>query len=443
MENKNISILGAGLVGALASIYFAKRGFKVDVFEKRPDFRITNSYGGRSINLALSDRGWLALEQVGIAENIKKISIPMYGRMVHYQDGQTQLQKYGLEGQAIYSVSRGLLNTELITLADSNDLVKFHFNEKCEHIDLHTNELSFVNSTTNRNSTINPDLVLGADGAFSVLRSAMQKTDRFDYHQWYLPHGYKELTIPAKNGEYQLEPNALHIWPRGQFMLIALPNLDGSFTCTLFLPYEGTVSFANLHSTENIIQFFKDNFLDAFELMPQLLEEFEHNPVSSLVNISCYPWVHNRAFLIGDAAHSIVPFYGQGMNAGFEDCRILNDMMDNYNSWEDILENFQKSRKPNADAIAELARRNFVEMSELVANKRFQLRKKIEGRMNTLYPDQWIPLYTMVTFSPHISYSQALHKGLKEDAIMEKILNIPGIEENWQEMDFKEYLDNK
>lgn len=439
---KNVCILGAGLVGTLASIYLAKRGFKVDVFEKRPDFRTTNSYGGRSINLALSDRGWLALEKVGISENIKKISIPMYGRMVHLSNEPCQFQPYGQDRQAIFSVSRGLLNKELIELAEANSLIKFHFNQKCDEVDPYNNELSLVNTISGKVSTLQYDVIIGADGAFSALRNAIQKTDRFDYHQWYLPHGYKELTISAEMGANLLEANALHIWPRGQFMLIALPNLDQSFTCTLFLPFEGENSFANLRYKEEIDQFFQKYFPDAYALMPKLHEEFEHNPISSLVNISCFPWSRNRAFLIGDAAHSIVPFYGQGMNAGFEDCRILDEMLDQYNNWDQVITAFQESRKPDADAIAELARKNFLEMSELVANKRFQLRKKIESRIYKLYPDQWIPLYTMVTFSPTIRYSDALNKGIKEDQIMNDILNIPNIENIWQEMDFKEFLDS-
>ena len=325
-----INIVGAGLVGSLLAVYFSKRGYDVDMYDRRPDMRKKGAVGGRSINLALSDRGLRALNDVGLTETIQKIAIPMPGRQIHNLDGTEVFQPYGKGGQAINSVSRSELNSLLMTEAQKLPNVDLYFDLKCTGVDKRTAEVHFINTETRERTITQPDLVFGADGAFSAIRNSLQRTNRFNYEQFFLPHGYKELTIPAtKNGKWQIEKNALHIWPRHSFMLIALPNLDGSFTCTLFLAYEGAVSFEALQTKEDLMRFFETYFPDVIPLMPDLVNDFFTNPTGSLVTIRCMPWTYaDRIALIGDASHAIVPFYGQGMNAGFEDCRVLNDIID-------------------------------------------------------------------------------------------------------------------
>lgn len=432
---KNITVVGAGLVGSLVSIYLAKRGHKVDIYERRPDMRKADIIAGRSINLALSDRGWRGLEGVGIADEIKKIAIPMYGRAIHMKDGSSTYQAYGKDNQAIYSVSRGGINMRLMDLAEQQPNVTLHFEERCDKLDRKTNELSFHNTNTDKTSHVKSDIVLGSDGAFSAVRTQMQfQSDRFDYQQFYIDAGYKELVIPAgPNGEHLIEKNCLHIWPRGSFMMIALPNMDGSFTCTLFFQMEGKVSFDAIKTKDEVMAFFKQEFPDAVPLMPTLLEDWMNNPTSSLVTVKCKPWVWDEKIaLIGDAAHAIVPFYGQGMNCGFEDCVVLNELMDKHGDLNGAcLKEYETLRKPDGDAIADLAIANFVEMRDKTADKTFLLQKKIEAHFSAKHPEKWIPLYSMVTYSPHIRYSEALVNGNKQQAIMDKIMAMPDIEAKW------------
>jgi kynurenine 3-monooxygenase len=431
---KEITIVGAGLVGSLLSIYLSKRGYKVKVYERRDDMRNGETEAGRSINLALSDRGILALEKVGLAEEIKKISIPMHGRFIHNLDSTTAFQPYGKEGQFINSVSRSELNKKLMDQAEQNG-VEIFFNMKCQAVDWKNDQITFESPGFGFRA-LNFELLFGADGSFSATRLQHQlQHDKFEYHQHHIDCGYKELTIPAgKDGEFLLEKNALHIWPRKDYMLIALPNLDGSFTCTLFFPFEGELSFEKLDTEEGLMAFFKKKFPDTLNLIPDLTQQFFHNPVSSLVTIKCYPWVREDQFaLIGDAAHAIVPFFGQGMNCGFEDCRILDGLIDQYgDDWKTILSEYQLSRKPDADAIADMAVNNFTEMRDRTADPKFLLQKKIEARLHEKYPDEWIPAYSQVTFSPHIRYSEALKRGQKQEAIMREIMHMPGIENKWE-----------
>lgn len=427
------SIAGAGLVGSLWACYLGQRGYQVDVFERRPDPRRSKVDGGRSINLALSNRGWKALEGIGLREEVSRMAIPMRRRVMHSVGGELSYQPYGKDGEAIYSVSRAGLNKLLMSKAEEMPNVNVHFEHRCEDANLETGEVTYQKGDSGERIKVESDLVFGTDGAFSALRGVMQKTDRFTYSQQYIDHGYKELTIPpGKDGGFRLEKEALHIWPRGNFMLIALPNPDGSFTCTLFLAYHGQYAFENLKTTADARQFFEEQFVDALALMPEFDQEWEQNPTSSLVIIRCYPWSRNGKFLLmGDASHAIVPFYGQGMNSGFEDCSVLNAMVDELREdWPLIMKSFEKTRKPDADAIADLAMRNFVEMRDLTGQPEFLLRKKIEARFNDLHPDKWLPLYSMVTFS-HIPYSEALAEGKRQDRIMEEVMNMPGIEENW------------
>jgi kynurenine 3-monooxygenase len=433
--SKKVTIVGAGLVGSLLSIYLAKRGYKVNVFERRQDMRSALISAGRSINLALSDRGWKGLEGVGIADEIRKIAIPMYGRYIHHKDGSTAYQPYGKNDQAIYSVSRAEINMKLMDLAEEQPNVKLHFEERCLEIDRKEMISVFEHNVTKDIVKDKSDLIFGADGAFAASRLNMQLTsDRFEYNQHYIEAGYKELIIPPdENGKFLMEKNALHIWPRGSFMMIALPNPDGNFTCTLFLPFEGEKSFANLKTQADVKAFFESEFPDAVPLMPSLLNDFFHNPTSSLVTVKCFPWVFdNKVALIGDAAHAIVPFYGQGMNCGFEDCVVLNDLISKHNeNWDKILPEYQELRKPDGDAIADLAIGNFIEMRDKTADPKFLLQKKIEARFNEKYPEKWIPLYSMVTYSPHIRYSKALSEGKRQQLIMDKIMALPDIENKW------------
>ena len=443
MEKKNTVIIGAGLVGSLLSIYLSKRGYKVKIYERRSDMRRQDMIAGRSINLALSDRGIRALEEVGLMDEIRKICIPMHGRFMHNADGSTAYQPYGKEGQYINSVSRGELNCKLMDLAEEKG-VEIIFNQKCENIDWNKNKIHLENIANHEQLTINYELCFGSDGAFSAARLTHQlQHDRFQYNQYYIDFGYKELTIPGgENRSFLLEKNALHIWPRGNYMMIALPNLDGSFTCTLFFPFEGEVSFATLDTSEKVRKFFEKTFTDAAPLMPTLEEDFLKNPTSSLVTVKCFPWIREDKFaLIGDAAHAIVPFFGQGMNCGFEDCAILNSLIDKYSdNWTEILKAYQSLRKPDGDAIADLALNNFIEMRDKVADPKFLLQKKIESAFSKKYPDKWIPLYSQVTFCPQIRYSAALVNGQKQEAIMQQIMAIPDIENKWQDEEIESLI---
>lgn len=431
---KDITIIGAGLVGSLLSIYLSKRGYKVRIYERRGDMRKEKMSAGRSINLALSDRGLLALEKVGLADEIKKISIPMHGRYIHNLDGSTAFQPYGKEGQYINSVSRGTLNMKLMDLAEQHG-VQIFFNEKCTVLDWDKDVLEFENTSGANVPPARADLVFGADGAFSAARLQHQlRHDKFNYQQYYIDCGYKELTIPpTADGNFAMEVNALHIWPRKDYMLIALPNLDKTFTCTLFFPFEGEASFEKLTTKERVKEFFEKTFPDAVKLMPDYINEFFTNPTSSLVTVKCFPWIRDDKFaLIGDAAHAIVPFFGQGMNCGFEDCRVLDGLIDKHKEdWQAILREYQSLRKPDADAIADLAINNFTEMRDKTADPKFLLQKKIEAKLHEKYPDKWIPAYSQVTFSPHIRYSEALQRGQKQEAIMQEIMKAPDIEITW------------
>ncbi len=442
MQTKNISIIGAGLVGSLLAIYLKRQGHTVTVYERRPDLRKGNISAGRSINLALSDRGWQPLKEVGLEEYLLQMIIPMKGRIMHDNAGQITLQPYGKEGQAINSISRGGLNSLLMNKAESLG-VNFKFEHKCLEIDFDQTTLYLSNDTNN--STIKSDLIFGTDGAFSAVRAAMQKQDRFTYSQSYLAHGYKELVIPAtKSGDFAIDKNGLHIWPRGKYMLIALPNLEGSFTVTLFLPFEGKgYAFENLNTDKEILHFFKEVFPDALNFMPTLLDDFRANPAASLVTVKSYPWVTNNTMLLGDAAHAMVPFYGQGMNCGFEDCFELNKYIEHYgDDWKAIFKLFGESRPENTNAITDLALGNFIEMRDRVGDESFLLRKKIEAHLNTLYPKRWIPQYSMVTFNSQISYAFARRVGRFQHQIMDEIMKTPSIKSNWRNLDFETIIEN-
>jgi len=431
---KNFTVIGSGLVGSLLSIYLAKRGYNVTVYERRPDLRKNRISAGRSINLALSDRGWRGLAGVGIVDEIKKVAIPMAGRMMHSVKGELTYQAYGKDGQVINSVSRGGLNCVLMDLAEEHG-VKIIFNHRCLDVDLKSCSAKFENTESKEVVEVHPDRIFSTDGAYSSGRLQFQlTTDMFNYSQTYLEHGYKELSVPpTADGEFAMDPSALHIWPRNSFMIIALPNMDKSFTCTLFYPMNGQESFKAIDTEEKMMKFFEDNFADLIPLIPTLKQDFFNNPSSSLVTVRCFPWRYkDKVLMLGDAAHAIVPFYGQGMNCGFEDCVVLNELMEKHGeNWDTIFEEFQNLRKPDADAIAELALANFIEMRDRVGNPSFLLQKKIEAWFNEKHPDKWIPLYTMVTYSPQIRYSEALRIGTKQESIMQSVMAMDNIEQSW------------
>jgi kynurenine 3-monooxygenase len=433
MKKQRLAIVGGGLVGSLWAVYLAKKGHEVHVFDRRSDIRKVKIVQGKSINLALSERGWKGLKGAGIEAEINKVALPMTGRLMHSIQGEITYQPYGKEGQAIYSVSRGLLNQTLLRCADEFENVSLYFDHTCKDLNLDTNTIIFQDTQSNTTKEFQFDRIFGTDGAFSAVRARLQRLDRFDYSQEYLSHGYKELEIPpSASGDFQMDPNGLHIWPRGEFMMIALPNPDRSFTCTLFMAYEGKDAFENLNSDEEIMAFFNKYFGDAVPLMPELLQDFRNNPTASLVMTKCNPWHYqDKVCLMGDAAHAIVPFYGQGMNAGFEDCTILSQLMDKYgDDWSGMFKEYTRLRKPAGDAILQLALRNYIEMRDKTADERFLLQKKIEARFSAKYPDLWLPLYSQVSFS-HIPYAEALQNGINQDEIMRKVMDRPDIFDIW------------
>lgn len=428
---KNIAIIGSGLVGSLLSIYLRKLGHSITVFDRRPDIR-TISFSGRSINLAMSDRGWRSLREIGIETEIKKIAIPLDKRAMHVVGKPMYFQKYGKDGEAIWSISRGVLNRKMIDLAERAGVV-FRFEEKVWDVNLPEAKVYTGETEKSEWKAYDYDIIFGCDGAFSRVRHKMQRRSRFDYSQDFINVGYKELTIPPNaDGSHKLDKNSFHIWPRGNFMFIAMPNLDGSFTCTLFMPFEGPVSFENIKTKEDAKVFFKTYFPTVIQSIENFTEDFFKNPTSAMVTMKCYPWTYwNKVALVGDSAHAVVPFYGQGMNAGFEDIYVLNRLMEQYgDDWETIFNAYQEQRKPNADAIAELSYRNFMEMSSKTADPKFLLQKKIEGHFAGKHPDKWIPIYSRVTFSDR-PYHEALAIGDKQEAIMKEIMRTPDIEDKW------------
>ncbi|MFT5737879.1 MAG: kynurenine 3-monooxygenase [Maribacter sp.] len=430
-NKKNIAIIGSGLVGSLLAIYLRKYGHDITVFDRRPDIR-NIKFSGRSINLAMSNRGWTALRGVGIEEEIKKIGIPLDKRAMHLVGQPEYYQKYGKEGEAIWSISRGVLNKKMIDLAEEAG-VNFRFDEKVWDVDLPDAKIYTGETEKGEWTEYKYDIIFGCDGAFSRVRHKMQRRSRFDYSQNFIDVGYKELTIPANaDGTHKLDKYSFHIWPRGKFMLIAMPNLDGSFTCTLFMPFEGAVSFDNIKTKPQAKAFFTTYFPNVMQVMDDLMDDFFRNPTSAMVTMKCYPWTYwDKVALVGDSAHAVVPFYGQGMNAGFEDIYVLNELIEHHkNDWETIFSEYQLSRKPNADAIAELSYRNFMEMSSKTANPKFLLQKKIEKRFASKYPEKWIPAYSRVTFSNR-PYAEALAIGDAQEELMQQVMKLPNIEALW------------
>ena len=424
LERDNIILIGSGLTGPLLAVSLVRRGFTVQLYERRPDMRRARISAGRSINLALSTRGIHALREAGLWGDIVSILIPMRGRMMHSIAGELTFMPYGKDDtEFINSVSRAELNIALMNAAERAG-VSIHFNERCIGFDLRTGAVHLRNEDTGAESVVDSDVVIGTDGAVSAVRTEMLKLPRFNFSQQYLDYGYKELTIPAgPDGRHVFETHALHIWPRGTFMLIALPNIDGTFGCILFLPFENSdPSFAALDTEAQILFFFEAQFPDALRLMPNLVENYFQNPTGAMVTIKCSPWqVDGKALLLGDAAHAIVPFFGQGMNCAFEDCTYLLELLDRQGpDWPAVFSEFEKSRKADTDAIADLAIENFVEMRDRVADPRFLFRKKVELELEKKHPGRFVPKYAMVTFH-RTPYSVAAQRGAVQDGMLEQL----------------------
>ena len=424
------SLIGSGLAGGLLAAYFGRRGYEVDLYERRPDPHAGNLVGGRSINLALSTRGIHALQQLGIADEVMRHAIPMRGRMIHDKSGDLHFAPYDRDpNKCINSIGRGALNNATIEAARRYPNVRVHFNHRCTDVDLDRLVVQLLNTETNQATEARADAVIGVDGAFSAVRRAMQRLDRFEYSQSYLAHGYKELTIPpAVDGSWQMEKHALHIWPRKSFMMIALPNPDGSFTCTLFWEWEGPRSFASTTTDDDVRRFFDEEFPDAVPLMPALLEDFDENPTGSLVTIRCAPWHYeDKIVLVGDAAHAVVPFYGQGMNAAFEDCVVLDECLDEFpNDRKRAFTEYFVRRKENADALADLAVHNFIEMRDKTASRTFRAKKNLDHLLEGALSGIYLPLYTMVSFT-RIPYAEAARRARRQDFIVYTGLIITGI----------------
>lgn len=418
----SVLIIGAGLCGSLLALRLAQRGYKVEVYESRPDLRKVDISGGRSINLALSDRGLKALRLCGMEEKAREISIPMYGRLIHDNKGNTFSSNYsGREGEYINSISRGDLNAILLDEAEKHENVTIHFNVGCKKVDIENKVAYFKSYENNQKFTVKADVIFGTDGAGSSLRKSYvtERNFLFSYSQNYLNHGYKELEIPAdKNGNHQISKDHLHIWPRGDFMLIALPNTDGSFTVTLFLSYnEGEYNFNNLTSEEKIIEFFEKEFPDALKLIPKIKEEFANNPTGPLGTIKCSPWYYqDKTLLMGDSCHAIVPFYGQGMNASFEDVYVFDEILNQeLGDWNAVFYAYEKARKKDTDAIADLAIDNFYEMRDHVANPLFKEKRQLEMSLEKMFPNEYSSKYSLVTFNEHIGYKEAMDRGRAQD----------------------------
>lgn len=419
MKRRSVTLVGAGLAGSLLATYLGQRGHEVTVFERRSDLRHTEISAGRSINLALANRGIRALREVGVMDAVDKLLIPMAGRMLHDENGSLQLVPYGNKPhEVIYSVSRGGLNAILLDAAEATGNVRIHFEQPCLEADVENNRI-IVGSRGGAEMPHRYGVLIGTDGSASPVRKGILEATNGDFRSEPLGHSYKELTIPpATGGAFRMDASSLHIWPRGEFMLIALPNPGGSFTVTLFLPNVGTESFESLRDARAIAAFFDTYFPDAIPHMPDFANQFLDNPTGHLETIRCRPWSRGTTVILGDAAHAIVPFHGQGMNCAFEDCADLALCLDGDDDWSAAFERFAAMRKPNADAIADMALENYVEMRASVRDPLFQLHKEIGFRLEERHPDRFIPRYSMVMFHT-LAYAEAKRRG----AVQKEILN--------------------
>ncbi len=417
-DDGRVTLIGGGLAGALLAAYLGRSGRRVDLYERRENPSAGNFVGGRSINLAISTRGLAALEGAGVADEVLTTAIPMRGRMIHGRDGDLHYQPYDKDpNRYINSIGRAVLNSVTLAAAQRYSNVHVHFNHKCVDVDPDRPVARLIDSRTGQAVESTRGVLIGVDGAFSAVRRGLQRLDRFDYSQTFLEHGYKELTLlPGPGGAHRMEKNALHIWPRRRFMMIALPNPDGSFTCTLFYPHEGPGSFAGLRSDEDIRCLFESEFADAVPLMPTLMTDFRSNPTGSMVTVRCAPWQHDgKVALVGDAAHAVVPFYGQGANAAFEDCIVLDECIEAAGAdWRRAFAEYERLRRPHCDVLADLAVENFHEMRDRTASRTFRVRKKAERTLHRFFPGWYMPLYSMVSFT-RIPYGEARRRAARQD----------------------------
>jgi kynurenine 3-monooxygenase len=428
---ETIFVVGAGLVGSVWSIYLARMGYDVHLFDRFPDFRNAKASAGRSINLTVCDRGFASLDRIGAGDLVRSISVPCYGRVVHGADGSLELQPYSNQREAIHSVSRNELNRALLAMALEQPSLRCHFEHKCLEVDLDGPTVTFKDMRSGEIAHRKADRLFGADGAHSSVRLRMQRATRFNIQQEYLDQGYKELNVPpSPSGDWVLEANAIHIWPRGRYMLIGFPNVDRSFTFSLHMPYEGSPSFASIRTPEDLLALFHESFPDALPLIPNLIEDFFRRPKASMVTIRCFPWTYrDKVALVGDAAHAMVPSYGQGANSGFEDCSVLADCLTSSGgNWRQAFSRYENLRKPNADAMGELALEHFHELRDFVGDPEFLLRKRIERRINELFPDRYAPLYSLISFSS-VPYVEALRRDREQRVLVDRVRDLPGIRE--------------
>lgn len=419
-RNSKIVIIGAGMGGSLMAVHLARLGFEIEIYERRADMRTDRVERGRSINMTLATRGLEVLSQVGLLDAVMDETIPLQGRLIHNLDGTRTFQPYGKNGsEAIHSIKRNKLNITLMEAAQALPNVKLFFHKRCVNIDKQNGVLQLQDERTREMETVHADLIIGADGAFSTVRQQMHRGVRAHYKQDFLDWGYKELTIPpAANKSHQIENHALHIWPRGDHMLLAMPNADGSFTCTCILPFEGDYSFSTLNTPEAIKGLFQKWFPDALPLMPNLVEEFNENPIVEMITTHTHPWYfRDRVVLLGDACHAVVPFYGLGMNAAFEDCAVLSDCIARATGGlEGAFAEYQRRRKPNTDVLAELSKENFVELREKIESPLFVARKKVDVVLNRMFPRVWIPLYTMMSHT-NMPFTDAVKRARRQTRI--------------------------
>jgi len=432
-----VVVVGGGLVGPIAALFLARRGYTIDLYERSPDPNEQALKGGRSVHLVISERGWNAMRAVGVEDVVRAGTLPLRGRLIHALSGAMAFQPYGSEDQAIYAVERSRLNAILIRAAASHPGVTVHFAHSCERVDLEKCELEFSTPAGQR-VEVRAERILAADGAFSLVRSAMMKRGRFDYTQEYLPFAYKELVIPAgADGNFRVDPSGMHVWPRGSMLVTAFPNPNRSFTAMVMLPVEGERSFETVHTPADLAALFEHSVPDAVPLFPDLADEFFAHPPSNLVTIRCYPWTSGgKVALIGDAAHAMVPFLGQGVNAGFEDCTVLDQCLERHgDDWATAIDAYQQLRKPNCDAVTAMALANFTEIAERVGDPRFLLQKKIEQRIHALHPREFIGIYPMIAFT-QIPYAEAHRRAQAQERLLASLLAIDGVETKWETDEF-------
>jgi len=444
VERSSVVIVGAGLVGCLLAAYLSRRGYRVEIYERQGDLRQLPDGGGRSINLTLTERGFTALEEVGIGGSVRESCVPLYGRLMHGPDGEETYQPYGNHGEAIFSIRRNDLNRILLDFAEAQTGVSLHFGWACVGVDAGTPSVQLRNRESGEARIEDALHVFGADGSFSTVRRSFMFHSQVNYSQTFFDQGYKELSVPPREGgAWGLQPNATHIWPRGRHMLIGFPNSDCSVTLALHLPFEGPASFEALGTEDSLLELFRKDFPDVLPKLPNLVDEFFSRPTNSMVTIRCSPWTfHGKVSLIGDAAHAIYPSYGQGANSGFEDCQILDSCLERgEGSWPRVMKDFETLRKPSTDAIADLAEEHFEELRAHVADPKFLLRKKVERYVSKKFPVQYMDLYSMVSFTS-IPYVETLHRERRQRSLIDRLVSMSGIEDRLGDREFDEFIAN-